>query len=151
MRKLKYFALRLAGGRAAEALEGLVLWIGILGLPASLYFWPSFFPLSLVTLVAIFFGALYWRAITESHHLVYFIGHLLLLDDIRAFHKQSFEELIRQSNAKDASTLSTETMRVILQLANRLAAGDPKKPEIPSTVLGFRALVWDRKLRSAWK
>jgi hypothetical protein len=146
MGKLKYFALRVTGGRPAETLEGLVVWIGILFVPASLYFWPSLFRLSLVALVLIFLGALYFRAINESDHLVYFIGYLLLLDGTRAIHKQSFEDLLRQSHAKDASTLSKEAMRAIQHLSERLAAGDPKKPEIPSTVLGFRSLVWDRKL-----
>jgi hypothetical protein len=147
MGKLKYFALRVATGRRAETLLGLAFWVGILATLASLYFWASF-PLALATLGAIWFGALYWRAITESNHLTYYIGYLLLLDDTRAIHKQSFEDWLRQSDAKDASTLSTGAMQAIRQLADRLAAGDTKKPAT-SSVLGFNALIWNRKLGRA--
>jgi len=125
-----------------------MLWVGILSTLGSLFLSPSLFPLALATLVAIWFGALYWRAITESNHLSYYIGYLLLLDDTRAIHKQSFEDLLRQSDAKDASTLSIAAMRAIRELSDRLAAGDPKNPATPS-VLGFQALVWNRKLGRA--
>ncbi len=73
--------------RQQTILSGTV-WLGILGVLGSLYFSATripLLPLALVTLAALWFGALYWKAITESNHLVYFIGYLLLLDDTRAF------------------------------------------------------------------
>src|SRR5208282_5782305 len=89
-----------------QTILNLALWLGILGVLGSLYFSATripLFPLALVTLAALWFGALYWTAITESNHLVYFIGYLLLLDDTRAYQKKSFEDWIRKSDAKDAS------------------------------------------------
>ncbi len=149
MRKLKYLALKLAGGEPwINTVIGFVLWASILATLGSLFFSPGWFPLALATLVAICFGTLYWRGIVESNHLRYYIGYLLLLDDIRAIHKQSFDDLLRHSDAKDAMALSAMALGAIQQLADRLAAGDPKKPA-SSSVLGFHGLVWNRKLGRA--
>lgn len=145
MGKLKHFALRLGGGWG-ETLLGVALWIGILAALGLLYFRISLFPLALATNAAIWFAALYWRAINESLHLTYYIAYLLLLDDTRAIHKQSFEDWLRQSDAKDPGTLSNAARQAIQRLADRLAAGDPNKPAISSSVLGFSSLIWNRKL-----
>jgi hypothetical protein len=134
-----------------QTILNLAVWLGILGVLGSLYFSAtriSLFPLALVTLAALWFGALYWKAITESNHLVYFIGYLLLPDDTRAFQKKSFEDWISKSDAKDASDLSNAAAAAIRELADRLAAGDPKKPT-SSSVLGFHGLIWNRKLGRA--
>jgi len=134
-----------------QTILGLAVWLGILGVLGSLYFSATRIPLvlfSLATLAAIWFGALYWKAINESLHLVYFIGYLLLLDDTRAFQKKSFEDWIRKSDAEDASALSNAAAAAIRELADRLAAGDTKKPT-SSSVLGFHALIWNRKLGRA--
>jgi hypothetical protein len=131
-----------------ETVLGLAVWLGILGVLGSLYFSTTripLFPLALATLAAIWFGALWWHGVNQSNHLMYFTGYLLLLDDTRAIQKRSFEDWLHQSEAKDAQTLSGEATRAIQRLADRLAAGDPKNPKT-SSVLGFHALVWNRKL-----
>ena len=134
-----------------QTILNLAVWLGILGVLGSLYFSAAripLFPFSLATLAAIWFGALYWKAINESLHLVYFIGYLLLLDDTRAFQKRSFEDWLSKSDAKDAMDLSNAARVAIQELADRLAAGDPRKPT-SSSVLGFHGLVWNRKLGRA--
>jgi hypothetical protein len=134
-----------------QTILGLAVWLGIFGVLGSLYFSATRIPLflfSLATLAAIWLGALYWKAINESLHLVYFIGYLLLLDDTRAFQKRSFEDWLSKSDAKNAMDLSNAARVAIQELANRLAAGDPKKPT-SSSVLGFHGLIWNRKLGRA--
>jgi hypothetical protein len=134
-----------------ETIVNLAVWLGIFGVLGSLYFSGTripLFPLALATLAVIWFGALYWKAINESNHLVYFIGYLLLLDDTRAFQKRSFEDWLRKSDAKDAMDLSNKARVAIQELADRLAAGDPKKPS-SSSVMGFHGLIWNRKQEKA--
>jgi hypothetical protein len=134
-----------------QTILNLAVWLGILGVLGSLYFSATRLPLflfSLATLAAIWFAALYWKAINESLHLVYFIGYLLLLDDTRAFQKRSFEDWLLKSDAKDAMDLSNAARVAIQELADRLAAGDPKTPK-SSSVLGFHGLIWNRKLGRA--
>jgi len=147
MGRLKHLAL-LVGGLWGETLLSVALWIGILAALGLLYFRISLFPLALATNAAIWFAALYWRALNESQHLTYFIGYLLLLDDTRAIQKQSFEDWLCQSDAKDPGTLSIAAMWAIQRLADRLAAGDSKKAAT-SSVFGFRSLIWNRKLGKA--
>jgi hypothetical protein len=152
MGKLKHFALRVVGS-SADTLSGLAIWVGILASLGSFFFSASLprvplFALALAMLVALWFVALYWKAVRESNNLTYYIGYLLLIDDMRAIQKQSFEDWLRQSDAKDARTLSNAALTAIRRLADRLAAGDPKKPAT-STLLGFYSLLWNRKLGKA--
>jgi len=147
MGKLKHFALRV-GGRWADTLSGLAIWVGILASLGSLFFSASLprvplFALALAMLAAIWFAALYWKSVRECNNLTYYIGYLLLLDDTRALHKQSFDDWLRQSDAKDAGTLSIAAIHAIGRMADRLAAGDPKEPAT-SSVLGFHGVVWNR-------
>jgi hypothetical protein len=95
--------------------------------------------------LAVLFAVLYWRAVGEVNHLACFIGFMLLHDELRAGHKQWFENWIQESAEANAQALSTHAIRTIVNLANRWAAGDPSQGGRGSSVLGFHALVWNQK------
>lgn len=97
----------------------------------------------LVSGAAIFLFALYWRATGERNHLTCYIGIILLDDEIRAVHKQSLEKFLLEATVSDAQALSTVTLSAIQNISERLAAGDGSPGA--SSVLGFQALMWNRK------
>lgn len=137
--------------RKREILVGAVTWIGGLIVVASLFLSFPRVPFAIfgfAVLGAIWFALLYWHSMTENTHLTYYIGYLLLMGETRAIRKQSFEQWIRESNAKEALTLSRAGMSAIQQLADRLAAGDPSHPAT-SSVLGFNAVLWNAKVGKA--
>jgi hypothetical protein len=77
-------------------------------------------------------------------HLNYYIVYLLLDDTTRENHKRDFQKWIRESDAKDAMSLSFRACKFLENMADRLAAGDPRNPST-SSVLGAHAMLWQYK------
>lgn len=87
---------------------------------------------------------LYRYSQSKRLHLNCYITYLLLSDEVRAAQKQGFEQWLRGITAKDAQALSYAAYSAIENIADRLAAGDPKKPGT-SSIIGAHALLWSHK------
>jgi hypothetical protein len=98
----------------------------------------------------LFAGLLVWYFISMSLsqkkrlHLNYYMVYLLLDDTTREKHKQDLQKWIRESDANDASSLSFRAYKILEDMADRLAAGDPRNPST-SSVLGAHAMLWQYK------
>ena len=96
--------------------------------------------------VAIWFFMLYRHSHSKRLHLNCYIIFLLLHDEFRAKQKQDLEVWLRENSASNALWLSrTRLILAIEELADRLAAGDPKKSGEGSLVLSTHSLVWNRR------
>lgn len=70
-------------------------------------------------------------------HLESYIMYLLLDDNIRADHRQKFQDWIKQTEAKDASDLSFKAHVCVADMAESLAEN--------GSLLYAQALAWDCK------
>lgn len=95
--------------------------------------------------VAIWFFMLYRHSHSKRLHLNCYIIFLLLHDEFRAKQKQDLEVWLRENSASNALALSHAAYMAIEELADRLAAGDPKKSGEGSLVLGTHSLLWNHK------
>ena len=82
---------------------------------------------------------------SERNDLIFYIGYLLLSDEVRMDHKKCFDEWIQKSTANKSSELRNSAMVAIKGMANHLAAGDPKRPLETSSIFGFERGLWKRK------
>ena len=99
----------------------------------------------LVGAVVVWCLRLYSHSHSKRLHLNCYITFLLLNDEFRSKQKQNFEEWLRANRAnKKPQTLSHTAYTVIEELADRLAAGSPKKGGGEgSLVLGSHSLLWN--------
>ena len=81
-------------------------------------------------------------------HLESYAIYLLIADGIRQQHKTSFETWIAQTLSPNALALSSAAHKVIDNMAEQLAAGDPTTG-IGSSVLGAHAMLWQFKKGAA--
>ncbi len=95
-------------------------------------------------LLLVILQRLYRIGVKERNNLTYYIAELLLSDEVRVAHKESLEKWLRNSTETKARVLSSRALLALQNMANRLAVGNPKQP-LSSSVIGFQALIWNRK------
>ena len=84
----------------------------------------------------------------KRNQLVDYIIILLLSDVVRSAHQIDFQRWIKESSAANALALSLAAHRVIDNMAQRYATGDPADPST-SSVLGAHAMLWTVKREEA--
>jgi len=83
----------------------------------------------------------------KRNQLENYVVYLLMSDDIRTEHRRQFQQWISERSVPNALALSMAAHRVVDNMAEQLAIGDPADPATSST-LGANAMLWRFKQAS---